>query len=494
MKFAQDWDRWDIHKQRSYQERRLKAFLETQVVRFSPFYSRLHKEGKFPVEKFKTLGDLKNLPFTTKNDMVPTLDHPTRPRDFILQPDPHTVSSQLTLNRKLELISGRLFHGKSFKSQILEEYLPIFFTATTGRSAGQVPFVYTSYDLLRLKETGRRLFTIAGMKPGVDTALNVFPYAPHLGFWAVYHGAEQSGIPTFHSGGGKVLGTGKILNLFHTLKPTALTGVPGYIYHLLRIASENKMDLSSIKLVCLGAERTTPGHRLKFREFLESCGAKNVSILSTFGFTEARMAFIECREGDQTGYHLYPDMAIFELINPDTLEPSKEGEPGEVVYTSLDSRGTVVIRFRTGDYSTGGIVYEPCPACGRTVPRLDSNLTRLSNQKELQTTKVKGTIINLNYLDEVIHSFMEIVEWQIEISKVNNDPLESDCITLYVSLRPDTHEESFTNLLKREFTSKFEISPNRIIIEKIESILSRLGMESELKEKRIVDIRGECTN
>jgi phenylacetate-CoA ligase len=494
MKFAQDWDRWDIHKQRSYQERRLKAFLETQVVRFSPFYSRLHKEGKFPIEKFKTLEDLKNLPFTTKSDMVPTVESPTRPRDFILQPDPHTVSSQLTLNRKLELVSGHLLHGKSFKTQIYEEYLPIFFTATTGRSAGQVPFVYSYYDLLRLKETGRRLFTVSGMKPGVDTLLNVFPYAPHLGFWAVYHGAEQSIVPTFHSGGGKVLGTGKILNLFNSLKPTVLAGVPGYIYHLLRIASENKMDLSQITLVCLGAERTTPGHRIKFREFLESCGAKNVAILSTFGFTEARMAFIECREGDQMGYHLYPDMAIFELINPETLEPAGEGEPGEVVYTSLDSRGTVVIRFLTGDYSTGGIVYEPCPACGRTVPRLDSNLTRLSNQKELHTTKVKGTIINLNYMDEVIHSFMEIVEWQVEIGKVNNDPLESDSVTLYVSLRPNTHEESFKDRLKREFTHKFEISPNSINIEKTESILSRLGMESELKEKRIVDIRGESTN
>jgi phenylacetate-CoA ligase len=491
MLFKRNWDRWDFNAYRAYQGANLNDYLNNQVVKFSPFYSKLHAEGKFQSEKVRSYEDLKYLPFTTKSDMVPTTENPGKPREFILQPNPDTVSSQLTFGRKLDLIKNKLFKGVSFKTQLLEEYLPVFFTATTGRSAGQVSFVYTHYDVLRLKEAGRRLYDVCGAVQGKDTVLNLFPYAPHLAFWAVYNGGEVSHVPTFNSGGGKVLGTSRILNIIRGLKPTIIAGVPGYVYHLLRIASEEKMDMSFVRMIALGAERTTQGHRDKFKYFLETGGAKDVKILSTYGCTEARMAWVECPDGDQMGYHLYPDMGIFEIINPDTLESVKEGEPGEIVFSTLNGRGSVVIRFRTGDYAEDGILYKPCPACGRTVPRLQSNITRLSNQKELNLTKVKGTLVNLNQIDMVIHKFMEIVEWQLEIGKVNNDPFENDSVTLFISLRPNTHEQTLVKNLIHEFTERFEFSPNKIVVESTEILLDRLGMESEVKEKRMVDIRDQ---
>lgn len=490
MRFYKNWDRLDKGAIRSIQERTLKDFLQNQVVRFSPYYSKLHKEGKFQVERIRTIDDLKHLPFTNKSDMVPTMENPSKPRDFILQPNPDTISNEITLKRKLSLVKRRILNGDSFKSQLLEEYLPIFFTATTGRSAMQISFVYTYWDILRLKEAGRRLYEVADMRSGKDTVLNLFPYAPHLAFWAVYFGSEQSNVPGFHSGGGRVMGTERILKLIPVLRPTAIAGVPGYIYHLLRIASDLKIDMSSVKRVALGAERTTEGHRDKFRAFLNSCGAEKVDILSTYGFTEARMAFIECPGGECKGYHLYPDLGIFEIVNPDTGEPVKEGEPGEIIFTSLDSRGSVVVRFRTGDYAAGGVHYEPCPSCGRTAPRIDSNITRLSSRKELNLTKIKGTLVNLSALDEVIHCFIEIIEWQVEIGKVNNDPLETDKMTLYISVRLNSDVEDLIQRLDHKFRDAFEFSPNEIVVESTERILERLGMETELKEKRIVDVRG----
>lgn len=490
MHFDRNWDKRDRKTIRSIQKRKLKAFLQEQVVKFSPYYSKLAREGKFPVEKVNTLDDLRYLPFTRKGDMIPTEENPLRPREFILQPDPKTISNEITIGRKIGLIKRRLLTGESFKSQLLEEYLPIFFTATTGRSALQVSFLYTHYDLLRLKEAGRRLFEVGDMRPGRDTVLNLFPYAPHLAFWAVYLGAENSKVPAFHSGGGRVMGTSRILKLIPILKPTAIVGVPGYIYHLLRISSEQGIDMSSVKRLALGAERTTEGHRGKFREFLKCCGAENVDVLSTYGLTEARMAFIECPGGECKGYHLYPDLGIFEIINPDTGEPVKDGEPGEIVFTTLDSRGTVVIRFRTGDYVHGGITNEPCPSCGRSVPRLDSNITRLSSTKELSLTKIKGTIVNLALMDEVIHHFTEIIEWQVEIGKINNDPFENDKLTIHISVKPNIDVEHLIQCIEDKFHDVFEFAPNEINVESTERILERLGMETELKEKRIVDSRG----
>ena len=48
-----------------------------------------------------------------------------------------------------------------------------------------------------------------------------------------------------------------------------------------------------------------------------------VSILGTYGFTEARMAYGECPTSyDETsGYHLYPDLGIFEIVDPESGEP-----------------------------------------------------------------------------------------------------------------------------------------------------------------------------
>ena len=155
--------------------------------------------------------------------------------------------------------------------------------------------------------------------------------------------------------------------------------MPGYVYHLLRRAVADGLDLSSIRYVVLGAERVPPGLKDKItcscsqRPALATC-----SVFGTYGFTEARMAWAECPTKDNeiyTGYHLYPDMAIFEVIDPKTGEVVPDGEDGELVFTPLKARASTVFRYRTGDRVRGGLQWEPCPHCGRTVPRISSDLT-----------------------------------------------------------------------------------------------------------------------
>ena len=100
---------------------------------------------------------------------------------------------------------------------------------------------------------------------------------------------------------------------------------------------------------------------------LNAQGARNVYIFGTYGFTEARTAWAECPTENHlsSGYHLYPDKEIFEIIDPATGEVKDDDEDGELVYTSLDSRASVMLRYRTGDIVKGGITHEPCPYCGR---------------------------------------------------------------------------------------------------------------------------------
>ena len=44
-------------------------------------------------------------------------------------------------------------------------------------------------------------------------------------------------------------------------------------------------------------------------------------MISTYGFTEAKMAWCECLfpvDAEPSGYHLYPDLGIVEIVDPKT--------------------------------------------------------------------------------------------------------------------------------------------------------------------------------
>ena len=182
-------------------------------------------------------------------------------------------------------------------------------------------------------------------------------------------------------------------------------------------------------------------------------------------------------------------MEIFRFGNPKTGEPVGEGEDGEIVYSSLDARGSVVLRFRTGDLAQGGMVWGACPYCGRSTPRISSKITRVSNIKDLSLTKVKGTLVNLNTFADILSSAKEIDEWQVEISKRDNDPHGLDVLDIWIAVKAGVNPDTLKNRLTSTCESETEVRPNTIHVVPLAEILQRLGMETEMKEKRFVDSR-----
>jgi phenylacetate-coenzyme A ligase PaaK-like adenylate-forming protein len=190
-----------------------------------------------------------------------------------------------------------------------------------------------------------------------------------------------------------------------------------------------------------------------------------------------------------SGYHTYPDKEVFEIIDPESGEVKREGEDGEIVYSNIDSRGTCVLRYRTGDMVKGGIVYSPCPYCARRVPRLSSDISRTSNIKSFQFSKIKGALVNLNDVEHILDEDADIDEWQIEITKRGNDPYDVDELTLYVSLLKDIDKEKFSEALNQRLLSHEEVSFNRINFVSRDEIKHRIEIESAVKAKKIVDRR-----
>ncbi len=188
------------------------------------------------------------------------------------------------------------------------------------------------------------------------------------------------------------------------------------------------------------------------------------------------------------GFHTYPDMGFVEIVDPETGKRVPDGQPGEIVFTPLDSRGTIVLRYRTGDLIEHGLTHEPCPCCGRTCPRLLGKISRVSDFRHLHLEKLKGTLVDFNSLEHILDDTDGLGAWQIEIRKRNDDPLESDLILVHA-----VPINGNNDVLKREINERFheltEFSPNDIVFHDWNEMRRMHGVGEQLKEKKIVDHR-----
>jgi phenylacetate-coenzyme A ligase PaaK-like adenylate-forming protein len=473
--------RLDPESIRRFQEKKLRHFFR-HLLPYSPHYRELFARQNLKFDAVETFDDLKRVPFTSKEDLAPTEENRAKPRAFILQPDEHLLKKHAPKSLLLKLLAGKIAK-RDVKWGLEREFKPVHIHFTTGRTALPTPFTYSWRDLETLKETGMRLLDVGGLSRDL-VALNAFPYSPHLGFWLAYYAMVQVGMTSLASGGGKVMGTQKIIDALERLKVNLAAFIPGYCYHLLREAVKQKRDFSNLHYIIFGAERVSPGLREKIRELAAELGSHELTILATYALTEAKTAWLQCAEG--TGYHLYPDLEFFEVVDKEGNRVA-DGEPGELVYTALDWRGTVVVRYRTGD-KTAGMEMHACPNCGRTVPRIRPDIQRVSDIREFHLTKVKGELINLNNFYPLLASRKDIEEWQVELKKRDGDPFGLDEIWVHVTPKAGVRfadlEADLTKVIRNEIT----IAP-RIDEVKLDDLLARLGMETELKEKRILDSR-----
>ena len=469
------------------QRRALQRYVTQELYPFSAHYRKVFDAAGVRPRDIRDVGDLARLPLTTKKDLLEAQIDPARKRDFVLIPTPELVKKHWPLGKKLRLLLG----GQEAKDELAYQYTPNFLTFTTGRSSDPVGFAYTPFDLEMLCEVGTRMLDVHAIEDKQARILNVLPFAPHLAFWQTTLAGFRTGRLILPTGGGKVMGTTGNLRMAERMRPTVLIGVPGFAYHLFREAAEKRADLSDLKLVVLAAEKVTPGLKQKMAESLAACGATKVVISGTYGFTEARSAFSECpaAHDESPGYHLYPDLGLFEVIDPVSGKVLGEGETGELVYTPLHGHGTVVCRYRTGDLAVGGLTWEPCPWCKRTVPRVPSELRRASDQKDVNLTKIKGTLVDLAHIGTVVSGIEEVEEWQVVLKKIHDDPHELDEFVLRLSIKQNADRATSEKHVRQLILDATEVAPNRIEYHTTKEMLELLGMETELKEKRFLDLR-----
>ncbi len=480
------WQQLPEAEIRRLQAEKLRRYLRTVVVPFSPHYRELFGKENLQADSFQTLDDLQRLPFTKKTDLLPTPDHPDRFREFVLTPDRETLA-----HRPATILRAVLHGREKVEAELSAEFRPVSMFFTTGRAAEPLPFLLTRHDLGNLNSASRRLMEICGAQTPFRM-INAFPVAPHLAFWFAHQCSISFGVLTVSTGGGKVMGTEGNLRLMRKLNPEAIIGVPTFIYHLLQQALDDKVPCTNLKRLVLGGEKTSEGLRRKLRDMAAELGARNVDVLATYGFTESKLAWAECpfpHDQEPGGYHLYPDLGIIEIIDEKTGRVVPSGQPGEIVFTPLDARGTVVLRYRTGDVIDGGLVYEPCPYCRRTLPRLVGKISRGSEIREMHLDKLKGTLVDFNELEHVLDDAPHIGTWQLELRKAGDDPFNLDELVLHVSKTDSTSDPQLIRDLRERFYNQTEIHPNRIVFHTAAEIRQLQGVGALIKEQKVVDHR-----
>lgn len=116
-----------------------------------------------------------------------------------------------------------------------------------------------------------------------------------------------------------------------------------------------------LKCVLLSAEYVDEKD-VQFIEQVFSC-----KVYEHYGMTEMGLGCaVSCGHG--AGYHVREADLYLEIIDPGTQAPVRDGQLGEIVFTTLTRKGMPFIRYRTGDYSRW--ITEKCP-CGSLLKRLD---------------------------------------------------------------------------------------------------------------------------
>ncbi|RIH87010.1 Phenylacetate-coenzyme A ligase [Meiothermus luteus] len=205
-----------------------------------------------------------------------------------------------------------------------------------------------AYQAEALAAQMRRL-GVAGKK-----VLVAFGYHVFAGGWLFHEALQRAGAMVLPHGPGEAE---RIAQLQQQYGFEVLVSNPSFAMKVAQAGGR-------FELLMAGGEPFTsvPGYRERLEQAIGGVA------VDAYGTSELGVVAGEGLEKD--GLWEIPEMAVLEVIDPETLEPTPEGEKGELVVTSLSRTLMPMIRFRTGDLAVvsrrGGRVCLPKGVIGRT--------------------------------------------------------------------------------------------------------------------------------
>ena len=335
------------------QLKRLKELLK-EVYEKVPFYQEKFDQEKIEPSKIKSLDDLKRIPFTKKTDL-----RENYPFGIFKEP----------------LSNVRRLH------------------ASSGTKGKPTVVGYTDNDLKTWRKICARSLAAAGVKPE-DIVHNAYGYGLFTGGLGMHYGIEELGALVVPASGGR---TQQQILLLQDFGARVLLSTPSYALNIAHVMEEMGIERDSIKLEIgiFGAEPWTEELRAKIEKTLK------INALDIYGLSEVMGPGVsmECLEG-RDGLHVWEDIFLPEIIDPESGEVLPEGEEGELVFTTLVKEAIPVVRYRTGDISK--LNKEVCK-CGRTMVRMQRVKARLDDM-----LIIRGVNLFPSEIEQCLLSFTEL--------------------------------------------------------------------------------------
>ena len=366
---------------RAEQEQRLGRYLPGEVRAFSDYYRPTLQRVTWP-RQGPSLDDLARLPITEFDDI-------TASAALVLRPDPEKIRADGGRGMRWRLRAAEVLgYRKQFgRTRIDPIYKPVHWTVDDG-----LLLAYSSVDVERLAEIGRRWLEAAGVRPD-DSLVSMVQPGPGLAFLELQLGARRAGLSALF------LPEPPSVAEFAQLRPDVLAGSSDDLLRLLLGARGEEVDLHQLRTVLVvGAPLKERDRRL-----LQDL-APRAAVLQAWAPAGARSLWFECRGG--AGLHTQPGAEILEVVVPPDDRPAARDQYGDLLWTSLGWKGSVLVRLRTG--LLGRLDASVCSACGRGSPRV----------------RVPAFI-------EVLDDADDVAEWQVEL--VSGSVRGRDEVVAYVA-------------------------------------------------------------
>jgi phenylacetate-CoA ligase len=288
--------------------------------------------------------------------------------------------------------------------------------STSGTTGKPTPIWVTRREMEAWALRNARSMWMIGLRPG-DLLQNCFGYGLPTSIGLQY-GAQHAGIGVVPAGIGR---QELLIDLIVDLGVTAICTTPSYGLYLADKAKERGIDLatdSQLRIGLFGAEPWPESGRDRLT------AALGVDAFNEYGMGEFLGPGMACECPVKDGMHVWSDHLLVECIDPETCEPVADGQPGELVWTSLTSDSMAMIRYRSHDISS--LSWAPC-ACGRTHPKIG----RITGRSD-DALSIGGLVVFPSQIEEVLVRFDEFgSNFCLVIDKVNN----LDRLTLQAEIR-----------------------------------------------------------
>ncbi len=372
------------------------------ILSHAKAHSLLYREKLGPIhpENLRTLGDIKKIPLTEKEEMRKYQE---------MEPFPYGG-----------LLGGDITEVTTFRQT----------SGTTGKPI-YVPETYESWQWR--VETWCHILYMAGFRSHHRVFLP-FGYNVYVAFWEAHYASEKLGCEVIP--GGALDTRGRIHKIIET-RANGMMNTPTYGLHIAEEAKNMGIDPATLgieRMLCAG--EPMPEATRKRLEELYHC-----HVYDHIGGTEpcAWAGMCEVKEG----MHIIEPFFLVEILDRETLQKEvEEGEIGVAVVTPLGRRSFPLIRFNTKDLVIKG--KSTCP-CGRTSQKIQEVVGRIDDLR-----KVRGVLFSPKTVEEVIRrEFPEVEEFEIVVER--RGPM--DVITLRAEVGPhlpiDSIERTRLRLIDR---------------------------------------------